>query len=265
MRRVCAFLTGFFHEHFEEGADGAAHFGVAAVDDAEGADEAGAEFGDFDFAFLDFFFDDGVGDDADAAAEGDGFLDHLEIIEVHDEVDFGAVFLEVAVDVLADGEIFIEADEIGAIELGGGDAAGGGEGMAWGHDEDHLFLAPGGGGEFAIGEGVADDADIGAFLADGVIDFFGAEVFDLEVGIAVAFAELALDAVHLGQTDGIDRGDADFAAGGEFEFVEFGFEFGFAAEDFAAEFEVGLAGGGEADGAGAAVDEVDAEAALQLL
>jgi hypothetical protein len=72
----------------EEGFDGAAHGGVAAVDDAEGADEAGAEFCDFDAAFFGLFFDYGMVDDADAVAEDYGLFDHLQVVEVHDHFDF---------------------------------------------------------------------------------------------------------------------------------------------------------------------------------
>ena len=42
---------------------------------------------------------------------GNRFLDHLQIVEAEDCVHRDAVFAQIAVDVLLNGQVFIEADE----------------------------------------------------------------------------------------------------------------------------------------------------------
>jgi hypothetical protein len=108
--------VGDFLEQGEKLVGGAVELLTAAVDDAEGAVEAGGGEGDGEQAAgVAFGLQDAGRGDGDAGAEHDRLLNHLQVIEVHDEVDGDVAVAKVAVDFAADGEFFVEADEVGAV------------------------------------------------------------------------------------------------------------------------------------------------------
>jgi hypothetical protein len=58
-------------------------------------------------------------EDADAGTERYRFLDGLDIVEVHRQVDGGAIGPQEFVQLAPDRKIFVEADEVLAVEVGG--------------------------------------------------------------------------------------------------------------------------------------------------
>ncbi len=125
--RLCAFGG---EEEVQERLRGGVEFLAAAVQDSHGTVQVrGMEFDGDQTALGDLRLHGAGGEDADAGAQRHGLLDGLDIVEVHGEVHRGAVGAEEFVELAADGEIFVEADKILAVECGGPDFVFGGEGM----------------------------------------------------------------------------------------------------------------------------------------
>ena len=64
-----------------------------------------------------FFFHHARGHDADARAVRHRFLDHLHIVEVQRDVDVHVMLAQEAVDVAANGKVFVEADEVESVQI----------------------------------------------------------------------------------------------------------------------------------------------------
>src|SRR5689334_15082831 len=80
--------------------------------------------------------------DAEPDAVGNGFLDHLKIIETEDCVHGHAAFAEITIDVLLNGKVFIESDECQILQLRSGDGAASRKWMLRRGGDYHLFFAP---------------------------------------------------------------------------------------------------------------------------
>ena len=105
-------------QHAEEGFGGAVEFLLAAVHDAHGTRQAGRiQFHGHQAALFDLRLHGARGQNADSLPQRDGFLDHLNVVEVHGEVDLDALRAEEAVQFAADAQVFIEADEGVAVEV----------------------------------------------------------------------------------------------------------------------------------------------------
>ena len=67
------------------------------------------------------FFHHARGHDTDARAVRHRFLDHLNIVEVQRHVYMHVMLTQEAVDVLANGKILVETDEIQTVQVFGSD------------------------------------------------------------------------------------------------------------------------------------------------
>ena len=194
-----------------------------------------------------------------------GFLDGLDIVELHHLVDFDALIAEEAVQFAADEQILIEADEVLAVQIGGLQDRFGGQWMRGRHSHGHLLFAPGNHGQLALGDRIADQAQIRMVAQDGFIDFVGPQIIDMQLRLRMAPLKFLAQAGHLRQADGIDGSYPHSAFGLALEPFERHQELFLAAQDFTAEVGVKFACIGQRQGARAAVDQAQTETALQLL
>ena len=114
-------------------------------------------------------------------AQRHGFLDGLNIVEVHHQIHLDAVRAEEAVQFAPDAEVLIEPDEIAAVEVRRLEFVAGWPRGAW---EAAPRASPRGAMEsrdLAARFGIADQSQVGRVVADRLVDFFGPHVFHVQI------------------------------------------------------------------------------------
>ena len=179
-----------------------------------------------------------AGMNADAHAMRHRFLDHLQIVEVQRLIHFDAVLAQKTVDFAADGQVFIEADEIDAVQVGEADDAALGQRMIGRRGQHHLLLPPRDHCDFAARLGITHQAEIGFIGEHRRIDFFGPQIFHFKLRSGWRRENSFSSSTISLKPDRINGRDADGALDFLFDAVERDSEFFFAAQNVAAEIGI---------------------------
>lgn len=256
---VVVLLGGELLQELDEFPRQGGEFASADMLDGNGAQQFGGEWNRGEDSVFDLPEDGFGGQQGEGAGCGDAVFDRVNVVEGLADIDVNAVVSEVFEDLQGNGQVGVEVDDVGAIELGGADAAQIGERVIGFADEGHGFGPQGDGGQATPMFGVGEDAEIALFAFDPRVDLFGLEVIDADFGVGMIFLEEGLGAAEENDSCAVNCGDPEVSAqfrrmGGDVLFEAF-----IPAEDFPAAIEIDVTGLCELEGAGGAVDELNAE------
>ena len=228
-----------FAQQFQECLRGGVEAFLLAVNDAQRTVELGRrQWNRGQPSLRHFIAHDARGQDADAGAVRYCLLDHLQIVEVQGVGDFDLMLAQETVHFAADRQIFVEANEVDAIEIFGGDPSSLRQRMIRGRRQHHFLLTPGDHGDLPAGLRIAHQAEIGLIRQHRRIHFFRPQVFDIQMGFGPPPRELVFELRHLAQSHRIDGGDLNGSIQILFQLVQRNFELFFTAQDVAAEIAV---------------------------